>query len=92
MNPDAARDLASLLAKQPGLDHIKVKKHGDSLLLFSGEGDQRWSHARLTALGRSTWGLSLGMSSGRWERTPFVGTMKDVTATLIENFAGYLEA
>jgi hypothetical protein len=80
-----------VVAKQPGLEHIKVKKHGDSLILFSVEGGQRWNHARLTSLGRDVWGLSLGMSSGRWERTPFVGTMKEVTATLFENFTGYLE-
>lgn len=91
-SPDAVRECASLLAKQPGLDHIKVKKHGDSLILYSDEAGQRSNHARLTALGRREWGLSLAMFGGRWERTPFVGTLTELTAVLAEDFSGYLEA
>lgn len=89
---DAARDLAALLAKQPGLDHLKVKKHGDSLIVLCDDGGRPDKRARLTALDRRTWGLSLAMFGGRWERTPFTGTLAELTVVLAENFAGYLEA
>jgi hypothetical protein len=92
MGLDAVRECASLLAKQPGLEHINIKKHGDSLIFFSGEGGQRTNHARLTSLGGRVGGLSLAMFGGRWERTPFVGTLAELTVVLVENFAGYLEA
>ena len=90
MDPYAARELASLLAKQPGLEHIKIKKHGDNLILFSDEGGQPWNHARMSALGRRAWVLSLAMR-GRWEKTPFVGSIGELTEVLLGTFAGYLE-
>jgi len=89
--PDALREIASLLAKQSGFEHIKVQKHGDSLILFSDEGGRRSNYARLTALGGRTWGLSLAMFGRRWEKTPFAGTMREVTGVLFGSFAGYLE-
>lgn len=92
MNPDAPSLLASLLASQSGLDHLKIKKHGDPLLIFSEDGGLRFNRARLTALDRHSWGLSLSMFGGRCQRTPFVGTMQEVTGVLLDNFAGYLES
>jgi hypothetical protein len=46
---------------------------------------------RFTALGRDIWGLSFPTHAGRWERTPFVGSMQEVFNTLITDFRFYLD-
>ncbi len=81
--------LEALLGRDAAFKHLYVKKHGKSLKICSG--DPPWPHARITALGRDTWGLSFPTHTGRWERTPFVGTMEEVTDTLINNFGFYLD-
>lgn len=83
--------LEAILEGKAGLDHLFVKKRSDSLTICSGERRSPCRHARLTALGGGIWGLSFPPHhTGRWERTPFVGTMEDVTATLINQFGFYL--
>ena len=82
--------LEAILADTAGLDHLFAKKRGDSLTICSGERRSPYRHARLTALGGGVWGLSFPQHTGRWERTPFVGTMEDVTRTLITQFGFYL--
>jgi hypothetical protein len=83
-------DLAALLRRYDGLDHLRVKKYGDSLILLSGKGRNEQKHAKLTSLGRQQWGLSLPRHTGRWERTPYVGTMDAVLDALINDLGFYL--
>ncbi len=44
---------------------------------------------RLTRLGGCTWGLSVKRHTGRWERTPFLGTMAEMHETIC-TFMQYL--
>jgi hypothetical protein len=82
--------LESALKRYPSLSHLRVKKHGDALLLLSGKAREEQKHARLTALGKNVWGLSLPRHTGRWERTPFIGPLDQVLDTLITGFGFYL--
>ena len=83
--------LERILADTDGLDHLFVKKRGDSLTICSGGHRTPYRHARLSALGGGVWGLSFPHHSGRWERTPFIGTMDEVVGTLINDFGFYLD-
>jgi len=89
--PEDAERLEELLARHEALDHLRVKKWGSSLIIFSGEGRDQQKHARLTELGRDVWGLSLPRHTGSWERTPFVGSMEELVGALTSDFAFYLE-
>ena len=73
------------------LNHLKVKKYGDSLILFSQSEKHKENHARLTSLGSNQWGLSLPRHTGGWEKTPFTDTIDELMNTLLENFYFYLE-
>lgn len=88
---DARHELAETLADREGLEHLQVKKHGSSLVIYSGAGDDEQKHARLTHLGGSIWGLSFPLHTGRWEKTPFTGTAIELLDTLTTNFPFYLE-
>jgi len=66
-----------------------VRVHGDHLILGrqepigpSGqvENDDR---VRLTQLTLSTYGLSVKRHTGRWERTPFAGTLEEMVDIIL---------
>lgn len=83
--------LGELLERHEKLEHLCVKKWGKHLTLYSNEGKEQHNHARLTWLGGQSWGLSLPNWIGRWERTPFMGTMKEIIETLVEDLGFHLE-
>lgn len=62
--------------------HVRV--FGDNLIVGRelpcgpGENVETIDSVRLTRLTRSSWGLSVRRHTGRWERTPFLGSMKDM--------------
>lgn len=90
LEPEDAEDLEELLARHEQLGHLRVKRRGDSLTIYSGEPSDSHLHARLTHLGRGQWGLSLPRHTGRWERTPFMGTMEELVTTLISDLGFHL--
>lgn len=91
VSPRDAEQLQQLLVADESLGHLRTKSRGDSITIFSGHGADQQKHARLTQLGPATWGLSLPRHTGRWERTPFVGSMDELVATLVRDFSFYLE-
>lgn len=79
----AKHEIEELLESEDMTAGMIVRVHGDNLILAreeeadSGETvvDDR---VRLTRLGRSRWGLSVKRYTGRWERTPFSGNIREV--------------
>lgn len=74
-----------------------VRVHGDNLIMGRREqyhpdkdpvNDDR---VRLTRLSASTYGLSVRRHTGRWERTPFSGSMEDMVDA-IRSFMQYVVA
>jgi hypothetical protein len=90
MPDEAVRQLERKLASRPDLGHLRVKQRGKSLTIFSDSPYGPDDHARLTSLGGTRWGLSLPRHTGRWERTPFVGTMDEVLRTLTDMLGWHL--
>lgn len=77
--------LEALLSSQPLTEGMYVRARGDDLILGRNESfgaggelvaDDR---LKLTALNRSTFGLSVRRHTGRWEKTPFTGTLDELT-------------
>jgi len=91
LHPQDAQELEQILAEHDGLGHLWVKGRGQSLTIHSGDVADPHAHARITRLGKQPWGLSLPRHTGRWERTPFVGTMAEVIDTVITDFSFHLE-
>lgn len=85
-------EVLRLLSRSEGLGHLRVKKRAQSITIWSGDKADEQQHARLTRLGRATWGLSFPHHSGRWEKTPFVGSMEEVVTTLMSDFSFHLDA
>jgi len=85
------RQVEDLLAQREGLDHIKVQLYGGTLVLYSGDGDDRARHARFAMVDLGLWRLDLRHHTGRWEKTPFVGSLSEVFTMLVDTLGFYLE-
>lgn len=83
--------LAELLEQYEGLDYLSVKRRANSLTIYSTGEDGSQNHAKFTSLGGSVWGLSFPRHTGRWEKTPFVGSLEELVGTLVEDFRFYIE-
>jgi hypothetical protein len=90
MSDDAVAQLQRRLAAYQGLEHLHVRSRGKDLIIYSDSPDGQVNHAKLTALGRQEWGLSLPRHTGRWERTPFVGTVDELVLTLTQMLGWHL--
>ena len=75
-------------AYEPTAD-LYVHVHGDHLILGRREPvgpnseTEKDDRVRLTRLSASTYGLSVKRHTGRWERTPFSGNMKEMVDTIL---------
>ena len=75
-------------AHEPTAD-LYVRVHGDHLILGRREpvgpnGEmENDDRVRLTRLSASTYGLSVRRHTGRWERTPFSGSMEEMVDTIL---------
>lgn len=90
----AQSQLTRLLESHEPTAGMYVRVHGDNLIMGRRElmrpggeleDDDR---VRLTRLNASTYGLSVKRHTGRWERTPFSGSMEemvDVIQTLMQH-------
>jgi len=83
---EAARvRLEELLSGNPLTEGMYVRSWGDHLIIgrhepFGPNGEMEADdRLRLTVLNRSSFGLSVRRHTGRWEKTPFTGTMDELT-------------
>ena len=88
-NMQAAQSkLTGLLKAHEPTAGLYVRVHGDNLILGRREpigpnGElENSDRVRLTLLDAATYGLSVKRHTGRWERTPFAGTMEEMVDTI----------
>ncbi len=89
LEPDRQKLVDLLEAHEPTAG-MSVRSHGDHLILgrnepsrgdsFAGHRDDR---LRLTWLTRDRWGLSVKRHNGRWERTPFSGSLQEMVSAIL---------
>jgi len=68
---------------------LTVRTHGQSLILGRPEAGpagkpETDDRVKLTRLAASAWGLSVKRHTGRWERTPFSGTLRELVEVIGE--------
>ncbi len=80
-------DILEELLHERGLEHLRVRRRGARLTIESSpSGGAADKHARLTALPRQEWALEFADHRGNWTPTPFVGELRELVATLVEQF------
>ena len=80
-------DILEELLHNRGLEHLRVRQRGARLTIVSpSSGGAADKHARFTALPRQEWALEFADHRGTWTPTPFVGELRELVATLVEQF------
>lgn len=90
--PESAHTDATIsqLHGHKGLEHLRVRKHGASLVIESGPPSDPVKHARLVRDGVSLWVLEIADHRGRWEYTGVREGRADAVAKLIGEFGWVL--
>ncbi len=85
--------LSKLVEQSQVTAGMYVRVHGDHLILgrhepLGPQGELKTDdRVRLTCLGSDRYGLSVKRHTGRWETTPFTGTMTE----MVEAICGYMQ-
>jgi hypothetical protein len=84
----ARAELERLLERHALTLGMYVRVHGENLIVGRTEPPDtdpspHGDRVRLTWLNASTYGLSVKRHTGRWERTPFSGGMKQMVETML---------
>jgi len=79
--------LEGMLGANEMISGLIARAHGENLILgYVEEADDgtgyRDDRVRLTRLSQQRWGLSVKRHTGRWERTPFSGSMDEMMHTV----------
>jgi hypothetical protein len=76
--------LVGLLEKHELTAGLSVRVHGNHLIVGRNAGDEPDDRVRLTRISAQSFGLSVKRHTGRWEKTPFSGTMPEMVKTIRE--------
>lgn len=75
------------LEESPDLQHIRVRRRADLLILESGSRRDSLPHARLRRISSQTWRLEMPTHTGRWDPTPFRDDLISLLEMLSRDFA-----
>jgi hypothetical protein len=81
--------VARWLAEQH-LDHLQVLTRGAHLVVYSEEDGAKWNRIRFTHLGGQGYLLAIADHRGRWEDTPFTGSLPELLHLVATDFAWVL--
>lgn len=85
-DPFVLYTLETLLEKH-GLGHVRVRKHGDLLILESGPKSDPVRHLRMRRDTQQWYLLDIATHTGRWQRVPTIrAPAKQVLETVIDQF------
>ena len=79
--------IAENVLHEHGFPCLHVHAYGQHLVIYTQEDDDRWNRARLTSLQRGQYQLGLTDRRGKWEPTPFTGTLTELLTMLVNDFA-----
>jgi hypothetical protein len=70
-----------------GLDHLRVRKHGDLLIVESGPKDDPVRHLRMRRNTQQWYTLEIATHTGRWQHVPTIrAPANHVLQTVIDQF------
>ena len=90
-SPSHAPELQQLLRQLLGHDHITVKPYGSHLLIQLDQDGEPDTIARLTDLGRNSYGAAFRPHTGRWESLPGSGTLQEMAELVTTLLGPYLQ-
>lgn len=74
------------------LPHLRARKYGATVIVESGPRDDAYKHLRLTRDGVHVWFLHIADHRGRWEPTPFRGSLDELVTLVADTFPWTLQS
>lgn len=78
-------DLSELLEAK-GLHHLHVLSRGNHLVIYSEENGDKVPRARFSRIDRNMYQLGMADHRGKWDATPFTGTLSELFDMLTDQF------
>ena len=72
--------------------HLRARKYGATVIVESGPADDAYKHLRLTRDGAHVWFLHMADHRGRWEPTPFRGSLDELVTLVADTFPWTLQS
>lgn len=72
--------------RRNNLTHLKVRVRKPHIALYMEHDDESQNCCRFTRLRGNQYGMSMADHTGRWEETPFTGTIEELLDLVVENF------
>jgi hypothetical protein len=79
-------DVLEDMMERKGLDHLYARKHGAHIVIYSKEDGEKVKRARLTKVSAQYFQIGMADHRGKWESTPFRGTMDEMLHLLVHDF------
>lgn len=83
---ESKRDQIKDKLDQMGLTHLHVGIRGKNIVIYSEFGGNKENRCRFTNLSGSTYELGMANHNGKWEPTPFEGTVDELLEMVMTEF------
>lgn len=88
---DHLEDVEEFLGGRERCTHLRARRRGDAIIVESGPDAGASPHVRLRRIGVHRWALDVADHRGRWEPTPYTGTLEGLLTQAVGEFAWVLE-
>lgn len=85
-----ADEVLERLAEYEGLEHVRVRRRADLLILESGPKTDAIPHTRFRRIGVHRWQLEMPLRGGGWDRTPERAQLIELLDAVIANYGWML--
>ena len=84
---DRDKDRVENKIQEKGLNHLKVTRRGVNIVIYSDDEDGgKDNRCRFTFVKSGLYILNMANHTGKWEPTPFEGTLDELLEMVIEQF------
>jgi len=83
----AESTLINLFGQHDELAHLRVKKRGKTVTVYSTDEHGDMQHVRFKLVDGLTWTTEFPTHRERWEKTPFTGSIKELAEQVITDFS-----
>jgi hypothetical protein len=78
--------VAQAFAGHEGLEHLRVRRRADLVVVESGQAGDPVPHARFRRVAARIWALEMATHTGRWQPSGVTGALERVIEALIQDF------
>jgi hypothetical protein len=78
------------LLQEKGLAHLKVMSRASNIVIYCERGNEKENRCRFVKMPENEYNLHMADHLGKWEPTPFTGTIEDLVELITTQFGWML--